>query len=59
MKEITTESSLIQLVLRAVGLAMGVAVVVLSVLGTVEAETAVLLLGLGLAALGLSALQEA
>ena len=38
---------------------MGVAVVVLSVLGTVEPQTAVILLGIGLTALGLDALQEA
>ena len=49
---------IVQLVLKAVGLAMGVASVVLSVLGTVPVQTNVLLLGIGVFALGLAALDQ-
>jgi hypothetical protein len=50
--------SLVQLVLKAVALAMGVAVVVLSILGTVPLQTSVMLLGIGLAALAVVALGQ-
>lgn len=53
MKE---RSEIVQLVLKAVGMAMGVASVVLSVLRTVPVETNVILLGIGVLALGLAAL---
>ena len=43
---------IISTVFRAITLAMGVAVVVLSCLGSLEAETAVTLLGIGLACAG-------
>ena len=43
---------IISVVFKAVTLAMGVAVVVLSCLGSLEAETAVPLLGIGLACAG-------
>jgi hypothetical protein len=49
MKE---RSRILQLVLKAVGMAMGVASVVLSILKTVPVETNVMLLGIGLFALG-------
>ena len=49
--------SIVGLVLKAVGLAMGVVVIVLSVLGAADMSTHVLLLAIGLAALGLDALQ--
>jgi len=49
-------SHLVQLVLKAVGMAMGVASVVLSVLRAVPVETNVFLLGIGVFALGLAAL---
>lgn len=45
-------------VFKAVTLAMGVAVVVLSCLGALEAQTAVLLLGIGLACAGISMLEK-
>jgi hypothetical protein len=45
-------------VLKAVGLAMGVAVVVLSILNAGTTDTYVMLLGIGLFALGLNALSE-
>ena len=50
--------AIVELVLKAVALAMGVATVVMSILGVVEASTLVLLLGIGLAALGLVALDQ-
>ncbi len=50
--------SLVQLVLRTVALAMGVAVLVLSILGTVPLQTNVTLLGIGLAALAVAALGQ-
>ena len=55
MKE---RSEIVQLVLKAVAMAMGVASVVLSILGTVPVETNVMLLGMGLFALGLAALDR-
>lgn len=45
-------------IFRAVTLAMGVAVVVLSCLGSLEAQTAVTLLGLGLACAGAAMLAK-
>ena len=49
--------SLSQLVLKGLALAMGVAVVVLSILNTASAQTLVTLLGIGLFALALAAMQ--
>lgn len=46
------------LVFRALTLAMGVAVVVLSCLGTLEVQTAVSLLGIGLARAGIALLEK-
>jgi hypothetical protein len=51
-------SEIISLVLRAVALAMGVVVVVLSTLGVVEVATSIMLLGIGLFALALDALDR-
>lgn len=48
----------IEFVLKAVAMAMGVAVVVLSVLNTVPVQTMVMLLGIGLFAVGLALLSE-
>lgn len=45
-------------IFKAVTLAMGVAVVVLSCLGSLEAETAVTLLGIGLACAGAALLAK-
>lgn len=59
MKSSTTSvTEIISLVLRAVALAMGVAVVVLSILGVAELETAVILLGIGLFTLAMDALDR-
>ena len=49
---------IISVVFKAVTLAMGVAVVVLSCMGSLEAETAVTLLGLGLACAGAAMLSK-
>jgi hypothetical protein len=49
---------IVQLVLKAVGMAMGVASVVLSLLRVAPVETNVMLLGIGLFALGLAALDR-
>ena len=51
-------SAIIDLVLKAVGLAMGVAVVVMSILGSADTNTLITLLGIGLFCLGLSALDQ-
>ena len=48
----------ISLVLKAVGMAMGVVVIVLSIIGGATVDTYVLLLGIGVFALGLNALSE-
>jgi hypothetical protein len=44
--------NLVNTVLKAVAFAMGVAVVVLNILGTATVSTSILLLGIGLALLG-------
>lgn len=49
---------IVSTVLKALTLAMGVAVVVLSCLDTLEANTAVTLLGIGLACAGISMLEK-
>ncbi|MGM9651141.1 MAG: hypothetical protein ACI3VX_04290 [Faecousia sp.] len=49
---------IISVVLKAMTLAMGVAVVVLSCLGSLEPQTAVTLLGIGLACAGISMLEK-
>lgn len=50
--------NIVSVVLKAVGLAMGVVVIVLSILGTLTSETGFILLGIGMAALGLATLQK-
>ena len=47
-------SSLVNIILRGIGLAMGIAVTVLSTLGVIELGTGMTMLGLGLASLSLS-----
>ena len=49
---------IISVILKALTLSMGVAVVVLSCLGSLDAQTALLLLGIGLAAAGAAMLQK-
>ena len=49
---------IISVIFKAVTLAMGIAVVVLSCLGSVEPQTAVTLLGIGLACAGAAMLEK-
>ena len=49
---------IISTVFKALTLAMGVAVVVLSCMGSLEAQTAVTLLGIGLACAGAALLEK-
>ena len=49
---------IISVIFKAVTLAMGVAVVVLSRLGSLDAQTAVTLLGIGLACAGAALLEK-
>jgi hypothetical protein len=58
MEEVKERQRIVPLVLKAVGMAMGVASVVLSILGTVPVQTNVILLGIGVFALGLAALDQ-
>ncbi len=53
-----SNASIINLILKGLALAMGVAVVVLSVLGAAAPSTLLTLLGIGLFALSLWALQS-
>jgi hypothetical protein len=59
MKSSTKNVSAIKsLVFRAVAMAMAVAAIVMSILGTVEAQTLITLLGIGLFTLALDALDR-
>ena len=49
---------LVDLVLKAVGLAMAVAVVVLNILKVVSVETSILLLGIGMFGLAISSIDK-
>lgn len=49
---------LLELILKAVGLAMGVATLVLSILGELQGTEAIILLSIGVIALAINALQE-
>ncbi|MBR3987964.1 MAG: hypothetical protein IKK10_01525 [Clostridia bacterium] len=48
----------VKLVFKAVATAMGVAVVAMSIMGKIDAESAVMLLGIGLAGSGIAALMS-
>ncbi len=50
--------NIVKIALKGVGMAMGIAVVVMSTLKTLDVETGVSMLGMGLAALALASLQE-
>ena len=50
--------NIVSLALKGIALAMGVAVVVLNILGSMTADTAFSLLGIGLCALAIAALQK-
>ena len=49
---------IVSIIFKALTLAMGIAVVVLSCLGSLEVQTAVTLLGIGLACAGISMLEK-
>jgi len=57
-KEIDMNKNVVDTVLKAVALGMGVAVIVLNTLGSLSADTAMTLLGLGVAALAIAGLQK-
>jgi len=50
--------AIVDVVLKAVGMAMGVTTVVMSILGVATAETMVMLLGIGVFCLGVTALSN-
>ena len=50
--------AIIDVVLKAVGMSMGVATVVMSILGVATAETMILLLGIAVFCLGVTALSN-
>lgn len=54
----TTFGEIFPLVFKAVGLAMGVAALVLSILGETEVDTLITLLSIGLVSLGLATLNQ-
>lgn len=58
VKEKKKVNEIVNVALRGVALAMGVAVAVLSMLGETDSKTAFIMLGIGLASLSVSALQE-
>lgn len=51
-------NEIVDTVLKGVGIAMGIAVTVLSVLGELEANTAFVILGIGLASISISQLKD-
>ncbi len=51
-------NKIISTVFKGVGLAMGIAVAVLSILGQIETDSAMAMLGIGLACLAISLLQQ-
>ena len=50
--------AIVDLVMRAVGLAMGVAAGVMSILGAMETETVITLMAVGMFCLGVAALSD-
>lgn len=60
-KENTSKNKIDKIVgtaLKGIGIAMGIAVTVLSVLGELEANTAFIMLGIGLASISISMLKD-
>ena len=49
---------IVDIILKGIGVAMGIAVTVLSVLGELEANTAFVMLGIGLASISISQLKD-
>ena len=50
--------SIFSIALKGIGVAMGIAVIVLNILGTLTVDTAISLLSIGVTALGLAAFQK-
>jgi hypothetical protein len=50
--------NIVSTALKGIAVAMGVAVIVLNILGTLDASNAINLLGIGLTALAIAALQK-
>jgi len=50
--------NIVSIALKGIAVAMGVAVIVLNILGTLNANSALSMLGIGLAALAIAALQK-
>jgi len=57
-KENEMNKNLLDTIFKAVALGMGVAVIVLNILGSLSVDTAVTLLGIGLTALAMAGLQK-
>jgi hypothetical protein len=57
-KEEEMKTNLVHTIFSGVGLAMGVATAVMSILGGLESQSAFFMLGLGLFALGVASLQK-
>lgn len=55
-RKLSDMEDIISLILRAVGVAMGIAVAVLSILGGLDARTGMAMLGIGLAAIAIDTL---
>ena len=58
MRRISMSKNLIDTILKAVATALGVAVLVLNLLGALDTRTALTLLGIGLTALALAELRK-
>lgn len=56
--EKTSIQDMIQMIFKAVGLVMGIGVIVLSIMKVVSVETSVLMLGIGLACMGIAMLDQ-
>jgi hypothetical protein len=57
-KEHNMNQTIISTALKGIAVAMGIAVIVLNIIGTLEVNTAVTLLSIGLTALAIAALQK-
>ena len=57
-KEETSSGNLISLIFRTICMAMGIAVVVLSIMNQIETRTAIMLLGIGLTCGGISLFEK-
>lgn len=56
--EKTSIQDMIQMILKAVGLAMGIGVILLSIMKVISVETSILMHGIGLACMGIAMLDR-